>query len=100
MIKPLGNLVLIEEIKEGEKTTTSGLVIAGPSADQGPRKGKIIAIGNGEQNYKGQIISVPEIDEGDIVLYPAYSGTDVEDSDGKKYILLTSKNILAIIGDK
>ena len=96
MIKPLGNMVLIEEIKAGEKTTATGLVIAGPSANQGPKQGKVVAIGDGEQNYRGDIIPVPEIEIGDIVLYPEFGGTEVEDSDGTKYILIVSKNLLAI----
>jgi co-chaperonin GroES (HSP10) len=96
MIEPLGNMVLLEKIEVGEKTTSTGLVIAAAFVDQGPNKGKVVAIGGGEQNYKGDIIPVPEIEEGDIVFYPSHAGTDIEDVDGKKYVLITSKNLLAI----
>lgn len=96
MIEPLGNMVLLEKIEVGDKTTSTGLVISAAFADQGPSKGKVIAIGGGEQNYKGDIIPVPDIMEGDIVYYPSHAGTDIEDEDGKKYLLIISKNILAI----
>ena len=96
MIKPLGNLVLISKIETGEKVTAGGLVISAQFADNGPAKGKVIDIGDGEQNYKGDVIPVREIDINDIVYFPPHSGTEVEDDDGKKYLLVSSKNILAI----
>lgn len=96
MIEPLGNMVLLEKIETGEKTTATGLVLSAAFSDQGPSKGKVVAIGGGEQNYKGDIIPVPDIVEGDIVFYPSHAGTDIEDEQGKKYILITSKNLLAI----
>lgn len=95
-IKPLGNMLLIEQIEVGDKTTSTGLVISAAFADNGPAKGTVIAIGGGEQNYKGDIIPVPEISVGDVVYYPKHAGADIEDEDGKKYLLVVSKNILAI----
>lgn len=96
MIKPLGNLVLIEKIETGEKVTAGGLVISAQFADNGPAKGRVIDIGDGEQNYKGEIIPVPEINIDDIVYFPPHSGTEVEDDGGKKYLLVSCKNILAV----
>lgn len=96
MIKPLGNLLLIEKIETGDKVTQSGLVISAAFSDQGPSVGKVIDMGDGEQNYKGDIIPIPDIDIDDIVYFPAHAGVDIEDEDGKKYLLVVSKNILAI----
>ena len=98
MIKPLGNLLLIEKIETGDKVTNSGLVISAAFSDNGPSMGKVIDMGNGEQNYKGDIIPIPEIDIGDIVYFPGHAGTEIEDESGKKYLLIVSKNILAIKG--
>lgn len=95
-IKPLGNMLLIEPIEVGDKTTSTGLVIAAAFVDNGPAKGTVVAMGEGEQNYKGEIIPIPEINVGDTVYYPKHAGTDIEDEDGKKYLLIVSKNILAI----
>jgi co-chaperonin GroES (HSP10) len=96
MIKPLGNMLLIEPIEIGDKTTSTGLVIAAAFVDNGPARGTVIDMGAGEQNYKGDIIPIPEIKIGDVVYYPKHAGSDIEDDNGKKYILIVSKNILAI----
>jgi co-chaperonin GroES (HSP10) len=96
MIKPLGNMVLVEKVETGDKTTSTGLVISASFMDQGPKKGIIVAMGNGEQNYLGDIIPIPELKVGHTVFYPDHAGTDIEDEDGKKYLLITSKNILAV----
>jgi co-chaperonin GroES (HSP10) len=96
MIKPLGNILLIKKIESSEKTTKTGLVISAAFSDQGPSQGTVIAVGNGEANYKGDVIPINDIDVGDIVFFPAHAGTDIEDEDGTKYVLVNCKNILAI----
>lgn len=95
MIEPYGGMLLIEEEKAGDKTTASGLVISAAFSDSGVKKGKIIDLGEGEYNYKGDLIPISGLDIGDIVYYPQHSGTDIEDEDGNKYLLLNSKNVLA-----
>ena len=97
MIKPLGNLLLVKQIEEGEKKTSSGLVIAATYSSQGPKTGTVIAIGEGEQNYLGDVIPITGIAVGDTVYFPDHSGTEVEDEQ-EKYLLISSKNILAVKG--
>ena len=96
MINPLGAMLLVKKIQKGDKTTKTGLVISSTFSDSGPAEGEVIRLGTGEQNYKGEILPIPVIEVGDIVLFPDHSGVDVEDEDGAKYILLNSKNVLAI----
>jgi co-chaperonin GroES (HSP10) len=96
MIQPLGNMVLLSKIVKEDRTTSTGLVLSAAFSDYGPNEGIVIAIGTGEQNYKGDIIPVPELKVGDIVYFPEHGGIEMEDEDNKKYILVTSKNILAI----
>jgi co-chaperonin GroES (HSP10) len=96
MINPLGAMLLVKKIQKGDKTTKTGLVISSTFSDSGPAEGEVIRLGTGEQNYKGEILPIPVIEIGDIVLFPDHSGVDVEDEDGTKYILLNSKNVLAI----
>jgi len=97
MIKPLGNLLLVKQIEEGEKKTSSGLVLAASYSSQGPKTGTVVAIGDGEQNYLGDVIPVTGIAVGDIVVYPDHSGTEIDDGEDK-YLLISSKNILAVKG--
>lgn len=96
MIKPIGAMVLIKPEEEAEKTTKSGIVIASTVTKYGPKSGVIVDIGDGEQNYKGETIPINTMDIGDIVFYMDGSGTEVEDNDGTKYILVNNKHILAI----
>ena len=96
MIKPLGAIILVKENKTEEKTTKYGIVISASFADTGPKSGVIVAVGDGEQNYKGEILPVIGMNIGDTVYFPEHTGTEIEDEDGTKYLLINSKNILAI----
>lgn len=98
MIKPLGGIILVKEEKKEEKTTKSGLVISATFSDTGPKSGTIVALGEGEQNYKGEILPIVGMSLGDVVFFPDHTGTEIEDEDGSKYLLINSKNILATRG--
>ena len=96
MIKPIGAMLLIKKIETGEKTTSTGLVISAAFSDQGPSKGTVIDMGDGEYNYKGDLIPIGGININDVVYYPEHAGTDIEDEDGTKYLLLNAKNVIAL----
>ena len=95
MIKPIGSMLLVEKIEHGDKTTKTGLVISAAFTDSGPKQGKVIDMGNGEFNYKGELIPILGIDIDDIIYYPDHSGTDIEDEEGNKYLLLSNKHVRA-----
>lgn len=96
MIKPLAGLVLIEEFKEEEKTTKGGLVLAPTFSSSGPKSGKVIAMGNGEQNaLNGELIKIIGFEVGDTVFYQDHTGTDIEDDNGDKFLLIHYKHIMA-----
>ena len=96
MIKPYGNLLLIKEDKMEDRTTSSGIVRAAAFNESGLRTGKIIDLGNGEYNYKGDLVPINGLDISDIVYYNQNSGIDIEDTDGEKYLLLNIKSVLAV----
>jgi co-chaperonin GroES (HSP10) len=98
MIKPFGNLLLIKEDKVEDRTTTSGIVLMASLSESNLRTGKILQMGNGEYNYKGELIPITGLNVDDIVYYNQNSGTDIEDTDGEKYLLLNTKSVLAIKG--
>jgi len=95
MIKPIGAMLLIKKIEKGDKTTKTGLVISAAFTEQGPSMAEIIDMGDGEPNYKGEIIPINDLDIGDTIYYPEHSGTEIEDEDGNKYLLLHSKQVIA-----
>ncbi|MEY4331588.1 MAG: Heat shock protein 60 family co-chaperone GroES [Bacteroidota bacterium] len=95
MIKPIGGMLLITKKQEEDKTTKSGLVISASFNDYGPKSGTIVDMGIGEVNYKGDLVSIPELKIGDIVYFPDHTGTDIEDEEGNKYLLINHKHIMA-----
>jgi len=96
MIKPIGAMLLVKKLERGDKTTTTGLVISASFLDDGPAQGTVVDMGDGEYNYKADLIPINGIDIGDTIFYPDHSGTPIEDEDGTKYLLLNAKNVLAI----
>lgn len=96
MIKPYGGLLLIKENEVVDKTTASGILISASFDNSGMKSGTIVDMGDGEYNYKGDLIPISGLDIGDVVYYPRHSGSDIEDENGDKYILLSNKNIMAI----
>ena len=52
-IKPLANYILIEPIKEEEKTKT-GILIPETAEKERPEQGRVIAVGPGAKNKKGE----------------------------------------------
>jgi len=95
MINPIGGLLLVKDKEEGEKISKGGIVLTHLVQDSGPKEATVIAKGEGEYNYKGDLIPMDYISVGDIVYYPQHGGTDIEDEDGTKYVLLNVKNVLA-----
>jgi len=94
-IKPLGERVLVEPVKE-EKEAVKGGIIIPDSAKEKPQEGKVIAVGTGKLDENGKVIPF-NVKKGDIVLMPKYGGTEVK-VDGKEYQIMREEDILAIIG--
>ena len=92
-IKPLEDRVVIE-IVEAEQTTASGLVLP-ETAQEKPSEGKVVAVGSGRIDDHGNRIPM-DISEGDKVIYSKYGGTELKYG-SKEYLLLSSRDILAIV---
>lgn len=92
-LQPLGDRVVIEPSPR-EEVTKSGIVLP-DTAKEKPQEGKIIAVGPG-RTESGKIVA-PEVKTGDIVIYAKYSGTEIR-VDEKDYLILSEKDILAVVG--
>ncbi|OGV75209.1 MAG: co-chaperone GroES [Lentisphaerae bacterium RIFOXYB12_FULL_65_16] len=93
-IKPLGDRVLVEAL--ADKETIKGGIVIPDSAKEKPQEAKVIALGTGKKDDDGKLIPF-EVKVGDIVLTSKYGGTDVK-YDDKEYKILSSSDILAIVG--
>ncbi|HOM27112.1 MAG TPA: co-chaperone GroES [bacterium] len=95
-IRPLGDRVVVEPLEAEEKT--KGGIILPDTAKEKPQEGKVVAVGKGKLNDKGELTPL-EVKVGDKVLYGKYSGTEVT-VDNKQYIILREEDILAIVEEK
>jgi len=93
-IRPLGDRVLVKAIDEQE--VKKGGIIIPDSAKEKPQEAKVIALGTGKLDDKGQKIAF-QVKKGDKVLISKYGGTEVK-YDGASYQLLREDDILAILG--
>jgi chaperonin GroES len=92
--KPLSNRLFLEPLEE-EKTTKSGIVLPDSAEREKPMQGKVLAIGPGKVNEKGERIPM-SVKVGDVVLFKKYGPDEVELS-GKKYLVGDEDDILAIL---
>lgn len=92
-LKPLGDRVVLEMIEDTNQT--SGGIFIPDTAKERPQKAKVIAIGPGRRNEKGELEPM-NVSIGDVVLFAKYGGTDIK-IDGVELKILSEKDILAII---
>lgn len=92
--KPLSNHLFLEPLEE-EKMTKSGIVIPDSAEKEKPIMGKVIAVGPGKKNEKGEVTPVG-LKVGDKVLFKKYGPDEIE-IEGKKYLVGDEDDILAII---
>jgi len=93
-IKPLSDHILIEPIKEEEKTK-GGIFLPDTATKDKSEQGIIIAVGPGKKTDEGKIIMM-SVKPGDKVLFSKYGPSEIK-IDNKEYLIATESDILAII---
>ena len=93
-IKPLADYILIEPIKEEEKTS-SGILLPETADKERPEQGKVIAVGPGKRDKSGKIIPV-DIKVGQKILFTKYGPNEIK-VDDKEYLIAKQEDILAVI---
>ncbi len=94
-IKPLGDRILVKPVVEEEKTK-GGIVLPDTVSKEKPQVGEVLAVGPGRTNDEGKTFPM-QLKKGDKVVYAKYSGTDLKDESDEDYLLLSEKDILAIL---
>ena len=93
MLKPLQDKVIVKKLEPEEKT--AGGIVLPDTVKEKPQEGKVVAVGPGLVDDKGQRKPI-DVKEGDHVLFAKYSGTEVK-IDGEEYLILSDRDILAIV---
>ncbi len=91
-LKPLGDRIIVERL-EAESKTSGGIIIPN-TAQEKPSEGKVVAVGEGALNDKGERIQM-HIKTGDTILFAKWGGTEVK-IEGKDYIIMKESDVLAI----
>lgn len=92
-IKPTADHLVVEAIEE--ETTKSGIIIPDTASKEKPQKGKVIAVGPGKLNDKGERMPM-EVKEGDVVLFTKYGPTEIK-LEAKELLVLNESDVLAIL---
>ena len=92
-IRPLHDRVLVQRVKEEEKT--KGGIIIPDTAKEKPIEGKVIAVGAGKVGEDGKQRAL-DVKAGDKILFGKYSGTEVK-IDGEEHLILREEDILGVI---
>lgn len=92
-IRPLNDRVLVLRIKEGEKT--AGGIIIPDTAKEKPQEGKVIAVGPGKVNDKGDRVPLI-VKKKDRVLFAKYAGNEIK-IDGVEHLIMREDDILGIV---
>jgi len=91
--RPLHDRILIERVEEEEKTK-SGIIIP-DAAREKQQRGKIVAVGKGRVNEKGEVLKL-DVKEGDVVLFEKYGGEEIK-IDNKEYVILKEESVVGVI---
>src|SRR3989344_4612683 len=69
-IRPLADHILIEPLKQEEKTK-SGILLPETAEKERPEQGKVVAVGPGKMTDEGKLVPM-EVKPGDVVLFTKY----------------------------
>ena len=93
-LKPLGDKVVVEVVDEPQ-TTASGIVLP-DTAKEKSQRGTVVAVGPGKFLENGEREPM-DVGVGDTVVFAKYGGTELE-LEGKEYMILSLRDIHAIVG--
>jgi len=90
-LQPLGDRLIVE-VLEDEETTISGIVLP-DTAKEKPQRGRVLAVGPGKFDDKGERIPM-EVSEGDEIVFGKYSGSEVKLATDE-YLILRQEDVIA-----
>jgi len=92
-VRPLRDRILVTRLEEAEQRV--GGIIIPDSAKEKPQQAKVVAVGRGRINDKGDVFPL-DVKVGDTVLFGKYTGTEIK-LDGIEYLILREEEILGVV---
>jgi chaperonin GroES len=91
--RPLHDRVVVRREEQDEKTA-GGIIIPG-TAQEKPKKGTILAVGQGHLNDNGDVRPL-DVQVGDTVMFTQWSGTEVT-IDGEDLMIMKESDIMGVV---
>jgi chaperonin GroES len=92
-IRPLSDKILLKRLDAEEKT--KGGIVLPDTAKEKPKRGKVIAVGEGKLLDDGTRAAF-QVKKGDEVIFTSYAGTEIK-VDGVEMLIMSEDDILAIV---
>lgn len=92
-MRPLRDRILVERIQEQEQRV--GGIIVPDSAREKPQQGRVVAVGKGRVNDKGDVFPL-DVAAGDVILFGKYAGSEIT-IEGKEYLILREEEVLGVV---
>jgi chaperonin GroES len=94
-IIPQGDRVLVKPEMATDEKSPSGIIIPDTAQKEKPEQGKVVAVGEGKRNEKGDVLPM-RVKEGDTIIFSKY-GFDEIKIDDEEYYMVSESSILAVI---
>lgn len=94
-IKPLHDHILVERVEVEMK---KGGIIIPDTAKEKPQQGKVIAVGDGRIDDKGNTTPLV-VKKGDTILFGKYSGNEIKLGD-REYLIIREDDVLGILQEE
>lgn len=92
-VRPLRDRILVERLEQSEQRSVGGIIIP-DTAREKPQQGRVVAVGKGRVNDKGEVFPL-DVKAGDTILFGKYAGTEIK-IDGKEYLIIREDEVLGV----
>ena len=94
-IRPIGDKVIVQRVEAEEKT--AGGIVLPDTVKEKPKRGLILAVGNGRLLDDGTR-SKMQVKKNDEVVFTSYAGTEIK-VNGEDYMIMDESDILGIVDE-
>ncbi len=91
-VRPLRDRILVKRVEEQEQRI--GGIIIPDTAKEKPQTARVVSVGNGRLNDKGDVLPL-DVKAGDYVLLGKYAGTEIK-LDGEEYLIIREDEVLGV----
>jgi len=94
-LRPLADRVVIKPMAKEERTK-GGIILPDTASKEKPQQGTVVAVGPGRMLDNGKRVAI-DLSVGDQVVFAKYAGTEFKTEDEEEFIIISEKDIMAVI---